>query len=107
MSKTDYNCPYCKANLTTTGSVVRAFYVAGTDSVVYAKAHYTPEPFNGLPAGTTCFDSHQDIEIDPEIHDDNDKCASCRGDICADTIKSYDAYVNQCNGTPLSYEDWH
>lgn len=117
MTETTFQCPYCTSDLTKPESVVRAFWVKNTDEVAYGKAHYQATACADSPEGTTCIDSHDELEMDDDVHDDNDKCASCNNDVCADTIKAYAIYLSECNdghgnhrdtGQPLlSYEDWH
>ncbi len=104
-----YECPNCKNDLTKPESVIRAFYVKGENKEAVAKAHYLAESDNSLPKGTLCIDTHNDIEMDEDIHPDNDACSNCKEDVCADTIAKYTAYLAKARitGEPIkTYEQW-
>jgi len=69
------NCPICKKSLGEHNSVIRAFYKEGTDIQINLKGHYSPKSKDGLPAGTFCF--YEDIDVDSDLPEENDKCAHC------------------------------
>lgn len=104
-----YECPNCNSDLTKPESVMSSFYIKGETTEVIVKAHYLEEPEDTLPKGTLCIDTHNDTELDEEIHPDNDVCSNCKEDVCADTIAKYRAYLLKARNTdtPIqTYEEW-